>query len=287
MGLVKSCLVSADILQQVEGSDHCPVTVELNCMPVSAKSCPPLCTKYMPEFQGKQQKLSNFFSKLTKKDLEEKDKLGCVNVNRGDSDTKESGLNSVKRSLGMELPSSQPLKKQKTADLKKSSSGVKQGSLMQFFKGKNSKQTLNERESSSVLSSPESAKKSFFGLSVGIEGSVDKEDTGEKSKYFNSGNDTSNSSRVCDKEGTDKKSVQTNVLKENSQTTASAWKNLLGGLGPAPLCKGHNEPCVLRMVKKAGPNKGRQFYTCARGEGLKSNPEARCDFFKWVDKKKS
>lgn len=286
VGLVQTCLVSADILQQVEGSDHCPITVELNCIPVSAKSCPPLCTKYMPEFQGKQQKLSNFFTKLTKKDLEEKDKSTCVNVNRGDSDPKESGLNGVKRSLGTELPSSQPLKRQKTADLKKSSSGVKQGSLMQFFQSKNSKQTLNERESSAVLRSHGSVEKSLLGLSV-EERSVDKEDTGEKSKYFNSGNDTIDSSSGREKEGTDKKTVQTDVLKENSQTTASAWKSLLGGLGPAPLCKGHNEICVLRMVKKAGPNKGRQFYTCARGEGLKSNPEARCDFFKWVDKKKS
>lgn len=33
-----------------------------------------------------------------------------------------------------------------------------------------------------------------------------------------------------------------------------------------PLCKGHNEPCVSRIVKKAGPNFGRRFYTCARAE---------------------
>lgn len=76
------------------------------------------------------------------------------------------------------------------------------------------------------------------------------------------------------------------VVRENSKQTASAWKNLLGGLGPPPLCKGHQEPCVLRIVKKAGPNKGKQFYTCARGEGHKDNPEARCDFFKWAEKKK-
>lgn len=33
-----------------------------------------------------------------------------------------------------------------------------------------------------------------------------------------------------------------------------------------PLCKGHKEPCVSRIVKKAGPNFGRRFYTCARAE---------------------
>lgn len=73
------------------------------------------------------------------------------------------------------------------------------------------------------------------------------------------------------------------TVKSNS---ASAWKNLLQGPPPPPLCKGHQEPCVLRTVKKPGPNKGKQFFVCARGEGHSTNPEARCDFFKWVDYKK-
>ena len=33
-----------------------------------------------------------------------------------------------------------------------------------------------------------------------------------------------------------------------------------------PLCKGHKEPCVARVVKKQGPNLGRRFYVCARAE---------------------
>lgn len=33
-----------------------------------------------------------------------------------------------------------------------------------------------------------------------------------------------------------------------------------------PLCKGHREPCVARVVKKQGPNFGRRFYVCARAE---------------------
>lgn len=33
-----------------------------------------------------------------------------------------------------------------------------------------------------------------------------------------------------------------------------------------PLCKGHKEPCVARVVKKPGPNYGRRFYVCARAE---------------------
>jgi AP endonuclease-2 len=47
----------------------------------------------------------------------------------------------------------------------------------------------------------------------------------------------------------------------------------------APCCTGHREPCVIRTVKKKGPNQGRQFYVCARPEG--SPPVGRCDHFQW------
>lgn len=52
-----------------------------------------------------------------------------------------------------------------------------------------------------------------------------------------------------------------------------------------PLCKGHGEQCVSRVVKKAGPTFGRRFYVCARAEGPASNPEANCGYFSWADSK--
>jgi AP endonuclease 2 len=64
-----------------------------------------------------------------------------------------------------------------------------------------------------------------------------------------------------------------------------AWKGLLTGPKPVPPCDGHNEPCVVRTVRKAGPNLNRQFYCCARGEGHKDNPESRCNFFQWAAKR--
>ena len=51
---------------------------------------------------------------------------------------------------------------------------------------------------------------------------------------------------------------------------------------PPPDCKGHDEPCVLKKVKKAGPNKDREFWVCARPSGSKSDPQARCDHFQWA-----
>lgn len=35
-----------------------------------------------------------------------------------------------------------------------------------------------------------------------------------------------------------------------------------------PLCKGHREPCVARVVRKRGANFGRRFYVSARAEVL-------------------
>ena len=49
-----------------------------------------------------------------------------------------------------------------------------------------------------------------------------------------------------------------------------------------PCCRGHVEKCVVRVVKKEGPNRGRTFYTCARADGdWPKNQEANCGFFQW------
>ncbi|XP_037676954.1 DNA-(apurinic or apyrimidinic site) endonuclease 2 isoform X3 [Choloepus didactylus] len=59
------------------------------------------------------------------------------------------------------------------------------------------------------------------------------------------------------------------------------WKSVLGGPSPMPLCGGHREPCVMRTVKKPGPNLGHHFYMCARPQGPPSDPSSRCNFFLW------
>ncbi|KAL4225909.1 DNA-(apurinic or apyrimidinic site) lyase 2 [Mactra antiquata] len=269
--LADKCLKDVDILQDVEGSDHCPITVDLKCTCIPASTCPSLCTKFMPEFSGKQQKLSNFFTKVSRNEVSNKeDNVLCVNGNTEADKVKLEGVKTDSRGLKRTedvSKSSQPVKRQKTG-LSKSTSGAKQSSLMAFF-NKGSEQKLKK-----------------CTLKVEDNSSAEKFESAEmNSKYFkNKDEPTSNESQ-----GSNSDSIVTTsqkLVKENSNETTSVWKNLLGGLGPAPLCKGHNEPCVLRMVKKPGPNKGKQFYTCARGEGHKSNPEARCDFFKWVTMKK-
>ncbi|VDP70910.1 unnamed protein product [Echinostoma caproni] len=67
-----------------------------------------------------------------------------------------------------------------------------------------------------------------------------------------------------------------------------AWRRILTGPKKPPLCRGHAEPCVMRTVKQeltaSGARRGRRFWVCARPQGARDNPEARCETFIWDDR---
>jgi len=69
------------------------------------------------------------------------------------------------------------------------------------------------------------------------------------------------------------------ALADHQQATQAAWQRITNSM-KAPCCSGHKEPCVIRTVKKKGPNLGRQFWCCARPEG--PPPVGRCDFFQFA-----
>lgn len=64
-----------------------------------------------------------------------------------------------------------------------------------------------------------------------------------------------------------------------ARQSAGAWKSLVGRMRP-PMCR-HHEPAVRKRVNKAGENKGRWFFTCARPAG--PMPKGNCGFFQWVE----
>ncbi|CAO2640015.1 DNA-(apurinic or apyrimidinic site) endonuclease 2 [Lemmus lemmus] len=70
-------------------------------------------------------------------------------------------------------------------------------------------------------------------------------------------------------------------VKDEKEVQTLFWKSVLSGPSPAPLCRGHREPCVMRTVKKTGPNLGRHFYVCARSLGPPNDPSSSCNFFLW------
>ena len=84
---------------------------------------------------------------------------------------------------------------------------------------------------------------------------------------------------------TDLLSQEVQAPQKSTPGLSGAWQNILTGPPKPPHCEGHKEPCVLRTVKKQGPNVNRQFWVCARPHGSKSDPASRCDYFKWVKKK--
>ena len=272
------------ILGDVEGSDHCPVKGSVKWEVVAAAKCPPLCTKNLPEFTGKQQKLSAFFTKssLTKTQSDSSNELSssqesnsslvkshsdCSNVTSNARRVEEKSP--LKRS-GSSL-SGPGLKKQKS-ESKKTGSG-KQGTLLNFFSKPKSDTKSNTDSTNSNTT-----------------GSVKNQERDSVSKAKSEqGQNVSKRNEIDCAESKDGEQGNSDVKSREEKSTlnqSTSWKNLLKGPPPAPLCKGHKEPCLLRTVKKDSFNKGRQFYVCCRPEGHKSDPKARCDHFEWVEKKK-
>ncbi len=143
------------ILPDVQGSDHCPVKATLNWELVPCKKCPSLCTKYMPEFTGKQQKLLSYFKKVSSqpdamshdeaKDSEPgKDVVGTQDDLAG---TKRKCLEPEEGGAGVKK-------------VKKQSSGPKQANLMAFFgkKSSNSNELKKSESKTQNGSKPEPEK---------------------------------------------------------------------------------------------------------------------------------
>ncbi|XP_061528104.1 DNA-(apurinic or apyrimidinic site) lyase 2 [Phycodurus eques] len=256
--LAEEQFVAADIMPEVEGSDHCPVWGVLRCSLLPSSKPPPLATCYLPEFAGKQQKLSRFLVKVDQKSCRTEEALPG---SQEEGERRENiNLSGTKRTMSTESVH-QTGKKAKTIK----TSSKPQGNLLAFFKPKNEK---------SLGFSPNSLKGSpVKGEPIELTPAV--------------------ASQLCSttQEGqweapAEHLSAHPSNPRGNKGASLHFWKSVLHGPPPPPTCKLHGEPCVLRTVKKEGPNVGRQFFVCARPQGHAANPEARCNFFAWVDRGK-
>lgn len=326
------------IMPEVLGSDHCPVKAVLDCSAVPAKKCPSLCTKYMPQFAGKQQKLSMFLVKASKPrpssplaDSAQDSRLSSDCDKDQESSQEDRNFSTGKCSSYSEVNNdvSQAMEDNQLSQLETGPSLSQSTSTDILLSGGSS---VDANSHMTEQSFPIYRKRSLSESkkSVTKKSKVESKTVGKQSNLLNffdkrASSKPSNIDRkvVCDhfdNISEDCKTVDTDdsvTLQESdlnsmqseegekaselrlsscesqevSELTshsdnASTWKGLLKGPPPAPLCKGHDEPCVLRTVKKAGPNKGRQFWTCNRPEGHKTNREARCHYFVWVSTKK-
>lgn len=270
--LVRNEFVDCVIRADIDGSDHCPVVATLKTSFKGALKPPAFCTKYMPEFAGKQQKLKSYFGKNPDQPrASSQPTSSCV------AKQEEVVRSSLKRSASFG---------DEKGKVKRHKSGVKtkamcppKRDLLTFF-SKSSNSVPSDREVAKRLSkaSQETRGASESPLICDSD-SNDKliSDNGHSSIH-------EQTSTVIEKEVSSDDAATCKDRQQGRKAEAALWKNILTGPRPPPLCSGHREPSVLRTVKVKGPNQGKQFYCCAKPQGHSSNPQARCNFFKWVNK---
>ncbi|XP_040009659.1 DNA-(apurinic or apyrimidinic site) lyase 2 isoform X2 [Xiphias gladius] len=290
--LAKEQFVAADIMPEVEGSDHCPVWGRLSCPLLPSSKPPPLCTRYLPEFAGKQQKLSRFLVKVDQRSVQAEQR-GALPGSQEEEERRENlnpfGAGNVSGKKRVLTSDSVVPKGKKTKTVKTSSKP--QGSLLSFFKPKlTNVGPPTEAPVGQCEKPPDLDEMSPTQNSLKVSSVTDKVPE-HTAPLFDGSKQmcTSGTTEKYDKQMKAKHSTaQSTVGRSNANKGASFvfWKSVLHGPPPPPSCKVHGEPCVLRTVKKEGPNMGKQFFVCARPQGHASNPEARCSFFAWVDKGK-
>lgn len=280
----------ADIMPEVEGSDHCPVWAQLKCSLLPSSKPPPLCTRYLPEFAGKQQKLSRFLVKVDQKSSQPEPKKALPG-SQEEEERRENinpfcagNISGKKRSSASEFAPPKG-KKSKTTN----TSLKPQGNLLSFFKPKltDVKQCENTPGLDAFTSSHSEPKASTAcGLCSGPGSTTEDAEpvVDAPSQLCTSSTMGEAHKTVKTKQPASQLSVGQSDVKKGASSVF--WKSVLHGPPPAPCCKVHREPCVLRTVKKEGPNMGKQFFVCGRPQGHASNPEARCNFFMWVEKAK-
>ena len=289
--LVTTAFTECEIRPDIDGSDHCPVVATLNVACLASSVCPKLCTKYMPEFAGRQQKLLTYFSK---------DRMGRATGDRiqggidvgnvigltssvdckaekfpNDRDSPEmtssSDIRLVLSDANKRSSTAKMALKRKAPSDRKDLRSVKQGNLLNFF-NKPARQS-GEMCSDSMMPS--------------IESNVNNNEDSEKSDKLRPCLAADiNEDTTCCQQTADDEIISSQHVKNGVSSSASTWKTLLSGPPVSPLCRGHKEACVLRTVKKDGPNKGRQFWVCARPDGHRTNRAARCEHFEWITKKR-
>nr|XP_055024034.1 DNA-(apurinic or apyrimidinic site) lyase 2 [Misgurnus anguillicaudatus] len=285
--LVENIFSGVDIMPEVEGSDHCPVWARLSCTLLPSPKYPPLCTRHMPEFAGRQQKLSRFLVKVSDGRLPGSQEAGEIRENLIPVVKENNIFKKRPADREAETTGNKPKRSKQT----KTESKPK-GNLLSFFKPK---QTILNTATSNVSPKqaecpkdvPSSESSGCQITHARLNDETDCNTTQTRSRPSGVEEDT-HVSMVMEKEikKQDQQDKEATHVENCRKGPSSFWKEILHGPPQPPPCKSHNEPCVLRTVKKAGPNLGRQFFVCARPQGHASNPQARCNFFAWVDKGK-
>ncbi|XP_060188491.1 DNA-(apurinic or apyrimidinic site) endonuclease 2 isoform X1 [Lycium barbarum] len=252
---------------KLEGSDHVPVYTSLVEIPeVMQHSTPSLSTRYHPQVCGSQQTLVSMFTRrqTTEQVISEESESPQIPSHEEFISTPEKYDSRASHSMMIGSQRNTNILPGIEAKKKARHSQGSQLTLNSFFQKRTHRsETCSSRFTGSKLCQTDISYSQI-------------EPNGVPSADDESGASIENTQKECQLDACDTDKEKRKVALQEWQRIHQLMQNSV------PLCKGHQEPCVPRVVKKAGPNLGRRFYVCARAEGPSSNPEANCGYFKWA-----
>ncbi|KAL0726103.1 hypothetical protein Bca4012_022196 [Brassica carinata] len=271
---------------KLKGSDHVPVFTSFDDLPdIPQHSTPPLASRYLPMIYGFQQTLTSVLMKRQANEQAKSIEISCSSLSQNNT-TPSCGEISAGplrncSTTGTSHEESCSFEKESTGKVNTTSGGTSDNlSDRMCVSSVRAEKDGNKKKVRRIQSSQQLSLKSFFtsksasyvssSQSSQVESITEPTVSSKEDDAF-----TTTSSQEQDQSGSSAKQKNDAALME--------WQRIQNLMqNSIPLCKGHREACVARVVKKPGPTFGRRFYVCSRAEGPSSNPEANCGYFKWA-----
>ncbi|KAG7618597.1 DNA-(apurinic or apyrimidinic site) lyase 2 [Arabidopsis thaliana] len=291
------------LVTKLKGSDHVPVFISFDDLPdIPEHSTPPLASRYLPMIYGFQQTLVSVFKKRRANEEAKVIEVSCSSSSQSNAssicgDISTGPLRNC-GSMGISLEKSCSFENESTSVVTEAETVATTGSIDNLSDGIRapSVRAVNisrdgDRKKARKIQSSQLSLKSFFTTNSKVNNVEDS-----SSSYVSSSPSSQVESIIEPNVSGKEDSEPTTSTQEQDQTGSSAkqkndaalmeWQRIQNLMqNSIPLCKGHKEACVARVVKKPGPTFGRRFYVCSRAEGPSCNPEANCGYFKWASSK--
>ncbi|KAK9678796.1 hypothetical protein RND81_11G233500 [Saponaria officinalis] len=269
---------------KLEGSDHVPVFATLKDLPdIQLHSTPSLSARYIPEIRGSQQTIVSVFMK---RKMSEPLPVDVSNV---PSLATEEDTKNIQPTLQSCTTSSVLVDETSSSSVDTRDYAFRSSKNTQDVQQKKKMKQNNKSQLSltSFFQKVPVSKESSAGHST-KDASNNRENTLSFQDYVEELPEARKDSDIRESVLVEEENMSSANRHENDKKNIALleWQRIHQLMQDSiPLCEGHREPCVPRVVKKPGPTFGRRFYVCARGEGPSSNPETRCDFFRWAGSK--
>ncbi|CAA7035735.1 unnamed protein product [Microthlaspi erraticum] len=250
---------------KLKGSDHVPVFFSFDDLPdIPEHNTPPLASRYLPMIFGFQQTLASVFMKRQASEQAKAIEVSCSSSSESNAASNCGAISTC------------PLRNCSFTDI-----SPEESCSLSSVRAENISRDGNRKKARKIQSSQLSLK-SFFTTNLKV-AAIDKSASCQ----------SITEPTVCSKEDNEPTTTSTQEQdqsgssgKQKNDAALMEWQRIQNLMqNSIPLCKGHKEACVARVVKKPGPTFGRRFYVCSRAEGPSSNPEANCGYFKWASSK--